>query len=690
MNRILLSLCALMLSASAANAQQLLSSSVQVSKRNVVTAKAGNIQLRDLTAPVQVKANKSLAPQKLNANQKSVGLDGSGSMVTAVGVPDIVAQGGTVKGAFNVMDASLLARFAGGKIVGMRYLIGAELGSSAKVQLYNCDKEGKPELFAEKEAAQKVSTYDSKTKTYKEEWNEVYFDKALNVSDVVTGLFVGYTYKQKTTTSGGQYTEACYPLAAGQGSGTVAAYGDLGKGTAFYALNTGGLVLCIQLIVEKEGGFADDLGMVGVATTPMLRPTDKLPFQFYVKNYGSSECKAASFDITIDKQVVANLTIPEGATIGGETTGFNASLDLSEYGIENGTHLLGVQVKTVNGEAASGYTDDDVAATQFRTYTETASRQYNLLEHFTSSTCTYCPKGYDMLRALQKQRDDVAWVAIHGTMDESKPDPYEIADATKTILAYSISGFPQANLNRFPVTNDGTLAVTIATDDPEGMATSIGNVFDQIDEIVPSQVKLDIEANFTSGMVPAMNPGTLKITVKGKGVKGAGKILEDAVLGLYITENGLVSGQLNQGKWITKYNHENVLRVIGTEKPYGDPITWDGDNFEKTYEIEIPKKTYDYSKGNTLNAVAFVSLPFLIEYNGKLYKNGDLNNVWVNQCQFLQIAEGASTAIKGVETSENATVVARYAADGSQISAPVKGINILKMSDGTTRKVVVK
>lgn len=687
MNRILLSLCALMLSASAANAQNLLSSSVQVSKRNVVTANTGNIQLRDLTAPVQVKAKKSLAPQKLNANQKSVGLDGSGSMVTAVGVPDIVAQGGTVKGAYNLMDASLLARFAGGKIVGMRYLIGAELGSSAKVQLYNCDKEGKPELFAEKEAAQKVSTYDSKNKTYKEEWNEVYFDKALNVSDVVTGLLVGYTYKQNTTKSGGQYTEACYPLAAGQGSGTVAVYGNLGKGTAFYSLNTGGLVLCIQLIVEKEGGFADDLGMVGVATIPMSRPTDKLPFQFYVKNYGSSECKAASFDITIDKQVVANVAIPEGATIGGETTGFNASLNLSEYDIENGTHLLGVQVKTVNGEAASGYTDDDVAATQFRTYTETASRQYNLLEHFTSSTCTYCPKGYDMLRALQKQRDDVAWVAIHGTMDESKPDPYVIADATKTILAYSIGGFPQANLNRYPVTNDGNLAVTIATDDPEGMATSIGNVFDQIDEIVPSQVRLDIETNFNR--LNAISDGTLKITIKGTGVKGAGKILEDAVLGLYITENGLVSGQLNGGKWITKYKHENVLRVIGTENPWGDAITWDGDNFEKTYEVSISSDYFEDSN-NTFNAVAFVSLPFMFEIDGKRYVNGDKNNVWVNQCQFLQIPEGTGTAIKGVETSENATVVARYAADGSQISAPVKGINILKLSDGTTRKVIVK
>lgn len=684
MNRILLSLCALMLSASAANAQNLLSSSVQVSKRNVVTANTGNFQLRDLTAPVQVKANKNLAPQKLNANQKSVGVDGSGKMVTSLGLPNLASK---VKGVYNVMEASLLSRFAGAKIVGMRYLIGASLGSSAKVQLYNCDKDGNPELFAEKEAEQKISTYDSKNKTFNEEWNEVYFDKALNVSDVVTGLFVGYTYKQKSTTSGQNYTEDCFPLAAGQGSATVAAYGDFGKGTAFYGLNTQGAVLCIQVIVEKEGGFADDLGMVGVSTNPMSRPTDKLPFQFYVKNYGSSECKAASFDITIDKQVVANVAIPEGATIGGETTGFNASLNLSEYDIENGTHLLGVQVKTVNGEAASGYTDDDVAATQFRTYTETASRQYNLLEHFTSSTCTYCPKGYDMLRALQKQRDDVAWVAIHGTMDENKPDPYEIADATNTILAYSIGGFPQANLNRYPVTNDGNLAVTIATDDPEGMATSIGNVFDQIDEIVPSQVRLDIETNFNR--LNAISDGTLKITIKGTGVKGAGKILEDAVLGLYITENGLVSGQLNGGKWVTKYNHENVLRVIGTENPWGDAITWNGDNFEKTYEVSISADYFENSN-NTFNAVAFVSLPFMFEIDGKRYVNGDKNNVWVNQCQFLQIPEGTGTAIKGVETSENATVVARYAADGSQISAPVKGINILKLSDGTTRKVIVK
>ena len=74
-----------------------------------------------------------------------------------------------------------------------------------------------------------------------------------------------------------------------------------------------------------------------------------------------------------------------------------------------------------------------------------------------------------------------------------------------------------------------------------------------------------------------------------------------------------------------------------------------------------------------------------------MYANGDLENVWVNQCFFMDINKGETTGIKTINGADsNATVVARFAADGTQISAPVKGVNILKMSDGTTRKVMVK
>ena len=48
-----------------------------------------------------------------------------------------------------------------------------------------------------------------------------------------------------------------------------------------------------------------------------------------------------------------------------------------------------------------------------------------------------------------------------------------------------------------------------------------------------------------------------------------------------------------------------------------------------------------------------------------------------------------ATGIKNI-TTNGAVEVARFSADGKRISAPQKGINIIRMSDGSTRNVVVK
>ncbi|MDO4160581.1 MAG: hypothetical protein Q4D41_09010 [Prevotellaceae bacterium] len=49
-----------------------------------------------------------------------------------------------------------------------------------------------------------------------------------------------------------------------------------------------------------------------------------------------------------------------------------------------------------------------------------------------------------------------------------------------------------------------------------------------------------------------------------------------------------------------------------------------------------------------------------------------------------------TSGISETKTNENVEVKACYTIDGKQISAPQKGINIVKMSDGTTRKYVMK
>lgn len=53
--------------------------------------------------------------------------------------------------------------------------------------------------------------------------------------------------------------------------------------------------------------------------------------------------------------------------------------------------------------------------------------------------------------------------------------------------------------------------------------------------------------------------------------------------------------------------------------------------------------------------------------------------------------DGTSTGITKAETKvDNSAEVARYTLDGRLVSAPVKGVNIIKRADGSTTKVIVK
>lgn len=56
---------------------------------------------------------------------------------------------------------------------------------------------------------------------------------------------------------------------------------------------------------------------------------------------------------------------------------------------------------------------------------------------------------------------------------------------------------------------------------------------------------------------------------------------------------------------------------------------------------------------------------------------------------FQNIVEFDATAVHEVGGEETeAKVIGNYSINGKQLSAPQKGLNILKMSDGTTRKIV--
>jgi hypothetical protein len=58
---------------------------------------------------------------------------------------------------------------------------------------------------------------------------------------------------------------------------------------------------------------------------------------------------------------------------------------------------------------------------------------------------------------------------------------------------------------------------------------------------------------------------------------------------------------------------------------------------------------------------------------------------WVEKC-----APAVTSGIETATTSSDAVEVARYSASGMRLQEPTQGLNIIKMSDGTTKKVMVK
>lgn len=74
-------------------------------------------------------------------------------------------------------------------------------------------------------------------------------------------------------------------------------------------------------------------------------------------------------------------------------------------------------------------------------------------------------------------------------------------------------------------------------------------------------------------------------------------------------------------------------------------------------------------------------------YVPKGTKNAYQNSRW---CYCKEIIEMETSGIDSVILNPDAKEVSRFSADGQRLAVPVKGLNIVKYSDGSARKVVVK
>lgn len=102
----------------------------------------------------------------------------------------------------------------------------------------------------------------------------------------------------------------------------------------------------------------------------------------------------------------------------------------------------------------------------------------------------------------------------------------------------------------------------------------------------------------------------------------------------------------------------------------------------------------------TVNSVADKNVATAIVKNGKLVVTGvkaGNTTVTLNFCSngisttaTVNVTVTQATGITGTQTSADVREVARFTIDGKRINQPQRGVNIVKYSDGTVKKVIVK
>lgn len=299
----------------------------------------------------------------------------------------------------------------------------------------------------------------------------------------------------------------------------------------------------------------------------------------------------------------------------------------------------------------------------------------SVIEEYTGTGCGYCPRGHVGMKKVREQfGDKFIGIAIHQYnssdamynanyanlgftgapscmigRDGNILDPYYGSGSDiRTDFAASLETLPELGVSVKGEWNSDSTAVTV-TADFESLVNGTYNV------------AYVLVADSLSGKTSAWKQSNYYAQYSASQLPDDMKFLASAGSSYYATYNDVMIGSSYSG---TKNQAASI------------DVTADGTT-SGSYTITMPTKSTlkKAIKYNNVYAVALV-------LNAK-------TGAIVNAAKALVGSD--VTGISSVEADNaNNTVVARYNVNGQQVSAPVRGINILKMADGSTRKVIVK
>lgn len=533
-----------------------------------------------------------------------------------------------VNGAAITLPSEQFPMYAASSIIGVRIGVASSIDRGVEIFLRN-GIDGEKYL-------------DFKSGTLYPGWNDIYFDS--QVAFPGTDLTVGFRSLTNTTIEPG-YSGISDDTSYG-------AYMVFANGKWVDYCSQGIAPLCIQLLIDGDSYTKTDVGLISIDHAIVAR---NRPFAVTgrVRNNTNTILSKVGMRMEIGGKEIESVA-ETGNILPGETGTFRM--------YSEGLDMIGEFPATLNITDVAGIQDEfafnDKAPMTVNVIDEIVDRKV-LVEEFTGQNCPNCPYGKDKIDDAVKGLDNIVLVAHHTGFGN---DAYTATGSTMLHYFYNSNGStyaPAIMIDR--LTMEGEKSPVRQVEESQVILSRLRKRID-----TPAEVSLSLKRNY--------NPENrhLIIEVGMKQVEGL-TVGDNPVLSLLLVENGIIGYQSPN---YNEYSHDHANRKFVTA-PLGDEITLGAScNTVLVYEVDVdPLWNTD-----NMEIVAFISN----------HDTSDCNNCMVYNAESCALV--GSDIIEGYGevriTEEEVSVEAIYSITGMRRDTFVKGINIVKYTDGSIRKVI--
>lgn len=502
---------------------------------------------------------------------------------------------------------------------------------------------------------------------YEDPLNEIRFSKSYKV-DETKPLYIGYSFE----INNGESDAELYPIITDMGAEDqenamlVKVGGDTGDWMDYDGIGFG--VLAVQVLVK--GDFPENAVSMPAQLPAATGLIEYSEITFPVENAGTNPLSSIYVESGAYGFSVSGMTYTFDEPLVG--IGSKAYVTIPSYMPDmTGVFQFFIRISKVNGVELA----EPIVSDLYMTVVSEKVTRRPFVEEFTGMWCGWCPRGMVSLEKLNGiYGDDISCVAVH------VGDDIECADYAP--VSGNVGGFPSANFDRR----------YFAIDPYYGRSGEEFGINDDVEEARAIISVADVSAGIS------LNGDILEATANVRFLYSDDKAHYS--VGYVLVEDGMQNEGWAQSNYYGNFKGQGLEDVEPLFEPwvngesyitglvYND-VAVAAQGIEKGVDGSIPSsvangETYVSTAKFDISEYSAIQNPENLRVIVVLF---DTNTGFVENSATARL--NVDTSVKGVD-AENVVETARYAVDGSRISAPQQGINIVKYSDGSIKKVVVR